>query len=104
MRCAKREPGRSWEAIESELNRLGQCAALFIDVLLGMAAWHTTVSCTSTAVFTSISLHRLTDYSHCLIPWLCCAALLSCSSQHAQAPLHLQHILGSLVDSAVQVG
>ena len=24
MRCAKREPGRSWEAIESELNKLGK--------------------------------------------------------------------------------
>lgn len=23
MRCAKREPGRSWEAIESELHKLG---------------------------------------------------------------------------------
>ena len=23
MRCAKREPGRSWEAIETELNKLG---------------------------------------------------------------------------------
>ena len=27
MRCAKREPGRSWEAIESELNKLGEPAA-----------------------------------------------------------------------------
>ena len=26
MRCAKREPGRSWEAIESELNKLGKLA------------------------------------------------------------------------------
>lgn len=26
MRCAKREPGRSWEAIESELNKLGEHA------------------------------------------------------------------------------
>jgi hypothetical protein len=24
MRCAKREPGRSWEAIEAELTRLGE--------------------------------------------------------------------------------
>ena len=24
MRCAKREPGRSWEALETELNKLGQ--------------------------------------------------------------------------------
>ena len=24
MRCAKREPGRSWEALESELNKLGE--------------------------------------------------------------------------------
>ena len=23
MRCAKREPGRSWEALETELNKLG---------------------------------------------------------------------------------
>lgn len=26
MRCAKREPGRSWEAIESELNKMGMLA------------------------------------------------------------------------------
>ena len=26
MRCAKREPGRSWEAIESELKKLGALA------------------------------------------------------------------------------
>ena len=24
MRCAKREPGRSWEALEPELNKLGE--------------------------------------------------------------------------------
>ena len=30
MRCAKREPGRSWEAIEAELKKLGAHAlALF---------------------------------------------------------------------------
>lgn len=26
MRCAKREPGRSWEAIETELNKMGKLA------------------------------------------------------------------------------
>ena len=32
MRCAKREPGRSWEAIESELTKLGVAPALSLSL------------------------------------------------------------------------
>lgn len=32
MRCAKREPGRSWEAIESELNKLGEHAERWAEM------------------------------------------------------------------------
>lgn len=34
MRCAKREPGRSWEAIESELNKLGELAKACLAAVL----------------------------------------------------------------------
>ncbi len=32
MRCAKREPGRSWEALESELNKLGELYRTLLDL------------------------------------------------------------------------
>ena len=32
MRCAKREPGRSWEALESELNKLGEPVCTLLDL------------------------------------------------------------------------
>jgi hypothetical protein len=32
MRCAKREPGRSWEALESELNKLGELDCTLLDL------------------------------------------------------------------------
>ena len=33
MRCAKREPGRSWEALETELNKLGQPSCIAFCLL-----------------------------------------------------------------------
>lgn len=32
MRCAKREPGRSWEALEGELHKLGMIYLLLLCV------------------------------------------------------------------------
>ena len=69
MRCAKREPGRSWEAVESEMERLGECSSWLQQHVLSEASSTnvSTKSCRLLIASRCPSLIALTTCRYCAV-------------------------------------
>lgn len=68
MRCAKREPGRSWEAIDRELHKLGAIAMTRIRSMLHPESLHAL----GVGVFVSVmSRPAYPECLQCCIPCHC---------------------------------